>query len=42
VPINATYRTPGCIGPKDVDDAHGMNSLTDMGYDLALGRPRHG
>ena len=74
-PMNATHRTPGCIGPKDLDDqvgemydrgvvpeeprpaapyadalaeaagypplcVHGMNPLTDRGYDLAVGRPR--
>ena len=77
VSMSATYRTPGRIGPKDLDDqveemydrdvapeeprpasphagalaeaagypplcAHGMNSLTDRGYDLAVGRPRRG
>ena len=75
--MSATYPTPGCIGPKDLDArveemydrgvapeeprpvsphggalgdaagypppcAHGMNSLTDRGYDLALRRLRHG
>jgi hypothetical protein len=75
VPMSATYPTPGCIGPNDLDDeveemydrgvapekprpvaphasalaeaagypplcAHGMNSLTDKAYDLALARLR--
>lgn len=77
VHMSATYPTPGCIGPNDLDDqveemydrgvapeesrpasphggalaeaagypplcAHGMNSLTDRGYDLAIGRLRRG
>jgi hypothetical protein len=51
--MNATYPTPGGVDPKHAGVlteapghpplcAHGMNSLTDRGCDLALGRLRRG